>query len=391
MRKLIPALGLQLIAVALALLQFQIGIRTDEAKYLLNIPYPHPPGGRFILSLLKTWEFQELFWRLVFATLLLQAVWLVWDIARDFSKNQRFIVSLSWIFSSAVLLQAGTVMMAPLTALQALVLLWIGMRPETAAKHRGLVALFWLWSVFTAYQAVLFAPVAFFALRRRPLVERLLYVGVPLLLLSLYTLSNPLAAASFAIHGERQLTESIVSRLLETGRIWLLGGSVILSITGLAGLIRTRRWELLLSFLLVTAYVALSRYDYYAILFVPLLAVGFSRFFDPHCKTAPWFEVPVWTLLLAVGSVVMLWFHPLPPFSVARGVMQSIDLTQTDLILISGSYGHEWQYESPSILRRYTESLLPDASGVICLEDCPWFDRSGWVRTHVEPEVWVRD
>lgn len=390
MRRLIHILGIELLAVTLAVMQWQVGVRTDEAKYLLNIPYPHPPGARFILGLSKAWEFQELFWRVVFATLLLQGVWLVWDISRDLSKNQRLIVCLSWLLSSAVLLQAGTVMMAPLTALQALVLLWIGLRPEVAAKYRGVVALFWLWSVFTAYQAALFAPVAFFALRRRPLIERLLYVAVPLALLGLYTLSHPLSAASFVIHGERQLTESIVTRILETIRLWLLGGGIILSITGLAGLIRTRRWELLLSLLLVTAYVAFSRYDYYAILFTPLLVVGFSRFFDPHCKTAPWFEVLLWTALLAGGSILMLAFHPLPSSSVARSVMQSVNLQQTDIILINGSYGHEWQYESPSVVRRFVPALLGQSRAVICLDSCPWFDRSGWQRIRTKPEVWVR-
>jgi len=48
MRKLIAAVALQIYALLLAGVQLLGGVRTDEAKYLLNIPYPHPPLARFL-------------------------------------------------------------------------------------------------------------------------------------------------------------------------------------------------------------------------------------------------------------------------------------------------------------------------------------------------------
>ena len=77
MQVLITVAGLEVYALALAFLQAMSGVRTDEAKYLLNIPYPHPPAARFVLGLTDGWAYQEIFWRIVFATLLVQAVFLV--------------------------------------------------------------------------------------------------------------------------------------------------------------------------------------------------------------------------------------------------------------------------------------------------------------------------
>ncbi len=392
MRIAVKAWALEGLAVILALLQWQVGVRTDEAKYLLNIPYPHPPAVRFILGLTKGFPFQELLWRLVFATLLLQAVWLVWDLTKGYTKNQRTIIALAWIFSSAILLQAGTVMMAPLTALEALAFLWLSSRPALVDRYRGFVALFWLFSLFTAYQAVLFAPIVFLLFWRlkAPLLERAAYALIPLLLLSLYTLGNPLAAASFGVHAGRQIGESSLERIAGYLKVWLLGGSAVGSVAGTIGLLRLRRADLLLSFLLVSAYVLLSRYDYYAVLFAPLFAVGFTGFFDPRCATAPWFERPVWISFFALGAWATIWFCPLPGASLARQVMRDVAASgMRGTVLISGSFGHEWQYESPAAVRRFAPELVAGAGAVICLDACPPFDKTGWTPVTAAREAWV--
>ncbi len=393
MQRLIRIAGLELLAVALAALQFLVGVRTDEAKYLLDIPYPHPPAVRFLLGFTKGVPGQELFWRVVFATLLVQAVWFVWDLTRGYTRNQRSIIALAWIFSSAVLLQAGTVMMAPLTALEALVFLWLSSRPHLVDRHRGFIALFWLFSLFTAYQAVLFAPVVvlLFWRLKAPLMERLSYLAVPVLLLALYTLGNPLAAASFAVHAGRQIAETPFERLSGLLRVWLLGGSGVLSVAGTIGILRAKRADLLLSFLLVAAYVLLSRYDYYAVLFAPLFAVGLLSFFDPRCETPPWFEVHVWTILFAAGACATIWTHPISSTGVARRVMDAVGSHPRGPVLINGSFGHEWQYESPMPVRRFESSLLESAGAVVCLDNCPAFDKRGWSPVSTAKEAWVRD
>ena len=51
MRRLTFILPLQAWAILLAFVQtLGGGVRTDEAKYLLNIPYPQPPLARWILG-----------------------------------------------------------------------------------------------------------------------------------------------------------------------------------------------------------------------------------------------------------------------------------------------------------------------------------------------------
>ena len=195
---------LEALAVLLALYQGLSGVQTDEAKYLLNIPYPHPPLVRSLFELLEVVPQQELIIRILMASLLVQAVWLVGALAHRLSVEKRVTLCGLWLFSASVLFQAGTVMMAPLTALQGLLFLWFFFHEDAARRYGGWVALLWLASLFTAYQAILYAPIVLYIFWRNPslnIAHKTAAVCIPVLLVLLYILSNPLAIASFTNAG----------------------------------------------------------------------------------------------------------------------------------------------------------------------------------------------
>ena len=309
MPRLLTVLGLQCYALVLAWVRSLGGIRTDEAKYLLDIPYPHPPALRWVFSQAETWAAQDWFWRVVLASLTVQAAWLVWDLARDQPRRRQIVIAGAWLLSGGVLLQAGSVMMVVATALQLLAFLWLRSRPEVAARNQGAVALLWLFSLFTAYQALLFLPMAVSTFRRSGVSagRTAFYVAVPVLLLALYTLTNPLVPASMLAHAGRQIAETPFDRVLSSLRVWAIAGSGIASVAGTWGLLRSRDLPALASFLLVAAYVVLSRYDYYAILFLPLLVSGLRSL---SALPRPRMALPS----LALCSAVLVWLVPPLPW-----------------------------------------------------------------------------
>src|SRR3989338_1752916 len=158
-------IGLELLAILLAWLQSLGGVRTDEAKMLLNIPYPHPPLLRWIVSQTEALPFQEMLWRVLLASIVVQAVWLVWDMGRDLPRGARMVAAGAWLLSAAVLAQAGSITTALVTAVWGLVFCWFFVRLELETPSpRGReyipwVTLLWLFSLFTAYQAVLYVPI----------------------------------------------------------------------------------------------------------------------------------------------------------------------------------------------------------------------------------------
>jgi len=371
MKRPLVAIGLEIYALQLAFLQLGNGVRTDEAKYLLDIPYPHPPLARSIMGLTDGWMHHELFWRIVCATLLVQSVWFVMHIARRLSPWSRGSLLVAWLLSAAVVFQGGTVMMAPLTAVFGLVFVWLLLKeraPDPASA--GLIALVWLASLFTAYQGILFAPLVWAVLHRsnQRLSVRLFLWTVPVVLLALYTLSNPLAAASMFIHAGKDALQLPVDRLTDTAFIAGIGGSIVLSIVGTIGLLWKPRAGLIISLLLVTAYVLLSRFEYYAILFTPLFIAGafivVSRF--PVSKYLLLIGVPVATVVLCFLYPPVVEPSPVP------SVLQELNerAVGEGIILIRGQFGHEWQHASWSPIRRYHSTLLEDAKAVICLEPC---------------------
>jgi hypothetical protein len=384
MQRLLVIAGLELYAVALAILQTLPGVRTDEAKYLLDIPYPHPPAVRFLFGYFDSLPSQELFVRVLLASLMVQVAWLIWDMAKDLLCPQRLGLCVLWLVSGGVLLQAGTVMMAPITALQALLILFCIQKKVPPM----LIGLLWLFSLFTAYQAVLFAPllVLYFWREQCPRIHKVAYVCIPILLLALYTLTNPLIPASMLIHSGRDVGSSITDRSFAVIRLWAIGGSVILSLFGTKGMLHARNWGLIFSLLLIILYIALSRYDYYAVLFLPLFIGGVlaspSSFVSPKLSAS---------IAAVIGCILFVRLMSGLPVSTARStvlLLQEKDAENT--LLINGSFGHEWQYESFLPVRRFTGVIPEDAGALVCLQSCLEWNRTGWELIQAKPETWVR-
>ena len=367
MRKLTVFLGLEVYAVALAILQLPGRVHTDEAKYLLNIPYPHPPLVRFFLSLFDAFSWQEIAARILFATLMVQAVWIVWMIGAALPHRHRFTLACSWLLAWAVIAEAGTIMMAPLTALQLLLFVWLFLRHDDDTHAAGWIALLWLASLFTAYQAALFVPlvVVVFWRMKIPKWQRILFIGVPIALVALYTLTNPYALSSMLHQAGKDAVETPIARVIAFLQVFLIGGSGLLAIMGTYGLLVIRRLPLLLTLLLTCAYVFLGHAFYYAILFVPLFVAGVFLLFQSRAIVPYSFVIT-----LAVFTVAALFLQPpVNPPTAARPVLQAIRAVDPDgIVLIQGDFGHEWEYESSGLtILRYTPALQPEAHAVVCL------------------------
>lgn len=404
MRRLTTSiLAFEIFAIGLAFRQMELGVRTDEAKYLLDIPYPHPPLARWLLSLLDGFVWQEMAARILFATLLVQAAWLVWSIGKKLHRYDRYALVASWLLAWGVVSQAGTIMMAPLTALQGLVFLWFYLREEEQTASAGIIALFWLASLFTAYQAALFAPIVFtvFWKMRMPAWRKLMLFALPVLFLCAYTLTNPFALASMLHQAGKDAVEPLAARFSDAIALWFVAGSGVASIAGTYGLVRSRRWPLLLTFCIVCAYILAGFHDYYAVLLVPFFIVG-ALFVFKEYPSAPLWYAPL--LLLAGFAFMVLRFPflepaqsrllpPLAPATPAREVMRMIGGRHGEgNVLIQGSFGHEWQYESPYPVLKYGEWLLEDAQAVVCLtSECDVRGKEGFEGVAGAPvEVWMR-
>lgn len=407
MTRLFIAISLELYALLLAWLQSFGGVRTDEAKMLLNIPYPHPPLLRWIVHQTEALPFQEMLWRLLFASLLVQAVWLVWNMGKGLRPASRLLAAALWLLSAALLQQAGSITTAPVTAVEGLVLCWLllACHPEPVegrhaavsvsmlrrAQHDTLVfivVVFWLISLFTAYQVVLYLPIVVAVLRRLRVSWRgvACAVGAPLFLVGLYALGNPLSLDRFVDAGTLNMGKTVFQKLSEVGSMALVGGSVAGALAGLYGIMLRRAWPLALSLLLIAAFVFLSLRSYYAVFFTPLFVAGVILLLR---------ERPAWWKWIGIAHFLFLFLAiPLPPDRVvppARVVMQRLQQNgaQGD-VLISGSFGHEWQYESRLPIRRYRPEFLDEAGAVVCLRSCDGLSDSWRKLDGVPVEVWVR-
>lgn len=393
-RTLMQLAILQAYALILANLQSLGGVRTDEAKYVLNIPYPHPPLGRWVFHAFEWLPFQEMFWRVVLATLLVQAVWLVWDRARSLPFASRAAVAGAWLFSGGVLLQAGSIMLSSVVALEAMVLVWLLGRPEVVKRHVPLVSLLWLLMLFTSYQGFLFLPLVWMLVRRggSSWKESVMLTGAPVALLVLYTLSNPFALATMVIHTDEGAALTLMERLGGIGGLWLLGGAGVVSVVGVLGILRAPSIGVIGSFGLIAAYVFFSLpYLFYAILFTPLLVEGV------HALLARRQHPPAFPLLACMGAsalVTFLLFHP--PFAPgpARDVLSALKAKgHTGSLLLVGSFGHDWQYESTAPVLKWSEKMTADLDPytIVCVEECPRSVVQGRDVLHVgEIEVYVR-
>jgi len=392
MRRILTIIGIEILAVTLVIVAMSHGVTTDEAKYLLNIPYPHPPLLRGIVGITWFLPGQEFLWRFIFATLLLQAVWFVISFLPDREHTERFALGCLWILSAAVFTLAGQILMAPATALFALVFCRLLLKGEDLEEMAGWIALLWLASLFTAYQAVLYLPivVAIFWRMRLSLLKKLLCIVGPIALLAIYTATNPLAVASMVTAGGQNAgAGTLLDALRGMGWLWIVGGSVVLSILGTIGMASSRRWSLMLSLFLVAAFIVVSFRPYYCILFTPLFIAGIAA----RPRLLKW---PALTAIAVLLCAFLLVPRTFPPFqhSPARVTMQALVDQGIDegTVLIAGSFGHEWQYESPFIVQKYAPRAIDSARVVVCLADCPeirW--RKRWrPMAGVPVEVWVR-
>lgn len=395
MPRVVTAILLQVYALALALLQAsQGGLHTDEAKYLLNIPYPQPPLARWILHATESLPFQELLWRVLFATLLIQAVWIVWGMTAKCKKNERLFLSGCWLATAAVALQAGSIMMAPLTALQALLFVKLALfdPPTRSPRHLFAVAILWLVSLFTAVQIILYLPLilAFFYRSRASALQIALYVLGPIALVSLYVATNPFVAVSFGNAGTENLDIPFLGWFGYTLRLMVTGGSLVLTVLGLLGIFTKRRLSLIGSFVLVTAFIFISFREYYDIFFTPLFLAGAILLLSSRRLRLPF--VPMFGMLVAVTVGASYFFPMIFSAGPARPVMRAIEeRSGTGAILIAGPFGHQWQYESRLFVLRYNEKFLPEAKAAVCLNPCEGIEKSNMEKHEVEGvEVWTR-
>ncbi|OIO54752.1 hypothetical protein AUJ46_02480 [Candidatus Peregrinibacteria bacterium CG1_02_54_53] len=395
MRRFInPFFGLVLLGLSLAAIHAWQGITTDEAKYLLNIPYPHPPFIRSIFGFTSALIGQELFWRCILAVSLLQGTWLASACAQSREHGAKLLLAGLWILSSAVLVWSGSVLLAPVTALQMLVFCYWLLRNEDLERIIGWMALFWLASLFTAYQALLFIPIvaSVFWRMQLPKWQRLLALCGPILLLALYTATNPLAVASMVTAGGQNLgAGSLLSALRGALWLWILGGSLAASVLGTIGMLASRRWPLIFSMLLVAAFISVSFRPYYAILFAPLFIAGVA--------SAPMFMRRAGgTLLCTLACALVLVPMAFPkmnpsPVSVVYAAAQQAKIPAGATAIIAGDFGHEWQY-GPYVVHRMISNphLLDSARVAVCRAECHDIrGRAGWQQlTGVSVETWVR-
>lgn len=374
--------GLEAYALFLALFAGLRGITTDEAKYLLSIPYPHPPFARSLIAAVDAVPGHEFLIRLLFATIIVQSVWLICRLARRLRPGTEVLLGFLYLASSAVIIHGGTVMMSVLTAWQGLLFLVIALDPAADAESSGatvrsyLTMFLWLLSLFTAYHAILFLPLVVGILRRdrRSWREVALAIGAPIVLLILYSLSNPLAIVRMV--GTAATPATPTERVMSFVQIWALGGSIVLSAMGTIGLLRSRRWDVLGAFGLVCLYVFVARMPYHAILFTPFFVIG--CLWIPHRLLRS-----IRIQALAVCSVAILSVAMLPPLEpyTARHVsalLASQGIGAGKTVRIVGPFGHQWQYELTAAIVRDTPKLLKkDTDALVCVTQCTPEDVKG--------------
>jgi hypothetical protein len=399
MRRTLTALGLEVYAVALALLGSANAVRTDEAKYLLDIPYPHPPLLRWILGLFDGWSGQEIFVRIFFATVVIQSVWMLWRVAKRLRPASATWISLLYLLSAGTVFHAGTVMMSVVTGWQFLMLLLLytyvsGRRMSRSPSGRMLAAVtgfFWLCSLFMAYHVALAFPIVIAILWRctQRWYERSLYLALPLALLALYSLTNPLALLRMIGTAGGEAVD-LSMRFAQFGNIFLIAGSVMLAIIGIFGILRSRSTALIFSFLLVCAYILLARMHYQAIFLVPFFVVGclsLPKFFD---RSFFWRGFSLFAV-----TFFTIWLLPKPEASPARDVgtvLETKGYTFANRARIVGPFGHQWQYELPLEIVRDTPLLKnKDADVLICIKKCDAKETRKLKQLMKEPvEVWTK-
>ena len=388
---------LELLALILTLVHVPAGVLTDEAKYLLNIPYPHPPLLRWIIAATAQIPGHAFLWRSIFASGTLQASLLFWDLGKVLQRERRAALLGCYVLSSAVLLGAGSVMMAIPVAVFGSLFLWLALDPLPAKKSRlPILGLLWLASLFSAYQSILWIPLMYSAMRKTNVKHRkiALYLLIPISLLALYSLTNPWAAAAMLKVTNQDSVIPMMTRAWNFVMIWLIGGGIVGSIVGTWGVFTGDRWDVKATLLIALAYIALSAQYYYAILLTPLFAAGVLSLLVRRRLNARAF-----IRAQLVGSLLMIFFaHPAMTPSAAEVTIERLSPGHlSGVLLIAGPFGHEWQYESPVPVRKYSQELATQiensASALVCTKKTceEEVDREKWLKYDTDPvEMWIR-
>lgn len=344
--------------VACAALQLSLGVRTDEAKYLLNIPYPHPPLIRTVLGWTDGWMGQEIIWRLVFSCLLCSAgVMYCW--------RRPWPALLLWGSLPAVWSQAGSIMMAPLLAVQALVLLGL-LRCETRNLVAAEIGCLWLAILLTSYQGVLLMPLIFALIMRSKgnTALRWAILLLPIIVLSVYTTSHPLSAASFLLQTGKDADVALTDRALRTVHLWCLGMGFVGVPFVLWRMVETRAMPVLMTFVLLSAYVTLGSFDYYAVFFSPFVLWALSS----RLRNQKFVGAVVFSNIVTAFFLVALP-TPSPVREQVMELMHAAPDPITDIQLVE-PFGHEWQYESSVPVGRRSDAALRAGTVVVCLREC---------------------
>lgn len=389
---------LECYALLLAGVHMPGGVLTDEAKYLLNIPYPHPPLLRSIMGFTSSFPLHEFFWRIVFASALVQVVWLIWDLAEVLPGPKRIALSLSWLLASSVVLQSGSIVLAVVASVFGVVFLWFALHPAAPERSHGpLLGILWFLSLFTVYQSILYLPLLIGAFRRAHIPARrtLLYLGLPIFLLLLYSLTNPLALASMGAASGQDGALLFSDRFLSILTVWMLGGSAVLSLAGTWGILTSERLDLVLTFGLVFGFIILTSQQYYAVLLTPLFIGGVFLLF---CRRRILPGVFIAAEICMTVVLLILFSPPMHPTS-AREVMKALqERSLYGPYIINGFFGHEWQYESyRQPIYRFSQDLRTEveeeAQFIVCTRgNCEGdIDMEKWEKVGgMLVEVWKR-
>jgi hypothetical protein len=358
MRRTILIIGIfELIALGIALLGMRMGLHSDEAKDLLEIPYPLPLAIHWFLSLGASLTLHEFLLRFLLASVTVQAGWLLWDLGAVLPLERQMALVGTWLLSAALITQGGALMPVTIAATFGLVFVWIALHPEGTSHCRGpCIGILWLLSLFISYQCLLFAPLVWSGLRsnRTQLRESIVYFCIPILLLAVHLLGHPLAIDNVMHSATQDLPLPTGTRLLFAMKIFLFAGGYVASVIGLWGILTGGRRDLLLSLILILLFIFLSSQPLYAILLLPLLTGGLFLLF---CRR----KVPPrgFLLLQAVATtIVIIISPPTKNLNIARETIASLHAQGiTGMILIDGPYGDEWQYESPEAVRTFSQEL----------------------------------
>jgi hypothetical protein len=210
------------------------------------------------------------------------------------------------------------------------------------------------------------------------------YLCIPIALLALYSLTNPYALTMMFHISHQDMVIPPMTRIMTISWVWILGGSGLLSLIGTLGILSSVRIDLVAVFGLLLGYVVISSASYYGIVFTPLFVGGLFLLF---CKRR--LHPGLFVTGLALSTMAMV-FLSRPTFreTPARAEMRALaSYAATGTLLIDGYFGHDWQYESPIPVRKFSQDLSSDAEKKADIFVCTKTDGCDG---DINDELWVR-